>query len=169
MATNGILGLMNDFFANLTGKNRFGKFDFGVLKTMMMLSAVDGNVSAEELERFRKSAAECRGYNGESFETLWESALRSAGYLLLQSKFLKADELVKVFVKEAEKEFTGEVIQEVSKDRERAFAELERMAKSDGEYSEIERACVTALAARVKEARDQAIAERYSRATTFDK
>jgi len=161
----GVFSKLKDLFADLTGKNRFGKLDFGVLKTMMVLAAADGEVSADEIGRFKEMAAQCRGYNGESFEMLWESALRSAGYLLLQTRLLKEDEVVAAFVREAEKEFVGEVIQEVRKDREEAFDRLVAMAAADGDYSDIERKCIEALSKRVKAARDQAIAERYPRAT----
>jgi len=161
----GVFSKLKDLFDDLTGKNKFGKLDFGILKTMMMLAAVDGDVAADEIGRFKEMAAKCRGYNGESFDVLWEEALRSAGYLLLQTHLLTQEELAAAFVREAEKDFVGEVIQEVSKDRERAFECLAAMAAADGDYSDIERRCIAALTKRVKEARDQAIAERYPRAT----
>ena len=82
---------MKDVFAELTGKNKIGKPDFVLLKTMMMLAAMDGEIADDEVERFKELAAKCRGYNGESFETLWDAAIRSAGYLLLQSRFLGHD------------------------------------------------------------------------------
>jgi len=161
----GVFGRLKDLFADLTGKNRFGKTDFGTLKAMMMLAAVDGEVAADEIAHFKEMAAQCRGYNGESFETLWEEALRSAGYLLLQTRFLSEDELIAAFVREAETEFVREVIQEVAKDREQAFERLVAMAAADGVCSEIERRCLDALSKRVKEVRDKALAERYPRAT----
>jgi len=162
---SGVFSRVKDIFDDLTGRNKFGRFDFGILKAMMMLAAVDGDVTADEIGQFREMAARCCGYNGKSFEALWESALRSAGYLLLQSRLLSRDELVASFVREAEKDFVGEVIQEVSQERARAFESLAAMAAADGDYSDIERQCIEALTKRVKEARDQAIAERYPRAT----
>ena len=165
---NRISNLMKEFFADLTGKNKFGKEDFVILKTAMMLAAVDGEVGADEVCRFRDLAAKCRGYNGESFDTLWEQALRSAGYLLIQSRFLKQDELAAAFVKEAEKDFVGTVILETREERVRAFELLDRMAMADGDFSEVEHACIAALAQKVKATWDQAISERYSRAARFD-
>ena len=167
MNANGIVDRMKGLFAELTGKNRFGKADFVLLKTALMLAAVDGEVGADEVGRFKELAAKCRGYNGESFEALWEKALRSAGYLLIQSRFLGVDELAAAFVKEAERDFVGEVVLETREERVRAFEMLDRMAMADGDYSAIEHACIAALAQKVKAARDQAIAERYSRATAF--
>ena len=168
MNGKGILDLMMGLFADLTGKNRFGKEDFVILKTALMLAAVDGEVGADEVGRFKELAAKCRGYNGESFEALWEQALRSAGYLLIQSRFLGPDELAAAFVKEAEKDFVGTVVLETREERVRAFELLDRMAMADGDYSAVEHACIAALAQKVKAERDTAIAERYPRAARFD-
>ena len=167
MSKSGIFDRMKELFADLTGKNRLGRENFVLLKTTMMLAAVDGEVGTDEVERFKELAGKCRGYNGDSFEALWEQALRSAGYLLLQSHFLEPEELAAAFVKEAEKDFVGEVILETREERVRAFELLDRMAMADGDYSAIEHACIAALAQKVKTARDQAIAERYSRAAPF--
>ena len=160
---------MKDVFAGLTGKNRFEKLDFVLLKTTLMLAAADGEVAADEVVRFKELAAKCRGYSGETFETLWGAALRSAGYLLIQSRLLGHDELVAAFVTEAEKDFVGEVILETSAERTRAFEFLDRMAMADGEYSEIERDCIVALVKKVKAAREKALAERYPQGAKFDR
>ena len=163
-----VIDRLKGLLAELTGKNRFGKEDFVLLKTALMLAAVDGEVGADEVGRFRELAEKCRGYNGESFDVLWEQALRSAGYLLIQSRFLGADELAAAFVKEAEKDFVGTVILETKDERTRAFELLERMAMADGDYSAVERASIAALAQKVKSALDEAIAARYPRAARFD-
>ena len=163
-----LIDRMKDIFAELTGKNRFGKPDFVLLKTMMMLAAMDGEIADDEVDRFRELAAKCRGYNGESFETLWDAAVRSAGYLLLQSRFLGQEGLVAAFVAEAEKDFVGEVVLESSAERARAFECLERMAKADGDYSEVEHAAITALLAKVKAVREKMLAERYPQGAKFD-
>ena len=160
---------MKKVFAELTGKNRFGRMDFVILKTMMMLAAVDGEIAADEIGRFKELAEKCRGYNGESFETLWDAAVRSAGYLLLQSRLLDEEGLVAAFVAEAEKDFVGEVVLETAAERARAFECLERMAKADGDYSEVERASISALSAKVKSVREKKLAERYPQGSKFDK
>ena len=166
---NGLMNRIKGLFAELTGKSRFERLDFVLLKTALMLAAVDGEVAEDEVERFKDLAAKCRGYSGETFETLWDAALRSAGYLLLQSHFLGHDELVAAFVKEAEKDFVGEVILETAEERIRAFDFLDRMAMADGEYSEIERDCIVALVKKVKATREKALAERYPQGAKFDK
>ena len=160
---------MKGVFAELTGKNRFEQLDFVLLKTTLMLAAVDGEVAADEIARFKELAAKCRGYSGESFEMLWDEALRSAGYLLLQSHFLGHDELVAAFVKEAEKDFVGKVVLETAEERIRAFDFLDRMAMADGDYSEIERDCIIALVKKVKAAREKALAERYPQGAKFER
>ena len=160
---------MKKVFAELTGKNRFGRMDFVILKTMMMLAAMDGEIADVEAGRFKELAAKCRGYNGESFETLWDAAVRSAGYLLLQSRLLDEEGLVAAFVAEAEKDFVGEVVLETSAERARAFECLERMANADGDYSDIERASIAALSAKVRSVREKKLAERYPQGSKFDK
>ena len=167
MKKNSVFSHMMEFFNELTGKNRFEMEDFVLLKTALMLAAVDGEVAEDEVARFREFAAKCRGYSGKSFDDLWENALRSAGYLLLQARFLDQDELVALFVREAEADFVGTVAQETSGGRTRAFNLLERMAQADGEYSEVERACIKGLTQAVKAAREKAIAARYPRAAQF--
>ena len=168
MNKKGLFDRMKELFADLTGKNTFGKEDFVLLKTSLMLAAVDGEVGADEVGRFKELAEKCRGYNDDSFDALWEQAVRSAGYLLIQSRFLGQDELAAAFVKEAEKDFVGTVILETKEERARAFDLLERMAMADGDYSAVERASIAALAQKVKSARDEAIAARYSRAARFN-
>ena len=165
----GLFEKMKDVFAELTGKNKFDRLDFAILKTLLMLAAVDGEVGDDEVGRFKELAAKCRGYNGESFDTLWDTAVRSAGYLLLQSHFLDREQLVAAFVREAETDLVKEIALEVSTERDRAFSLMERMAMSDGDYSEVERACIAALSQRVEAAREKALAERYPRAAKFDK
>ena len=166
---SGLIGRLKDLFGELTGKNRFEKPDFVLLKTMMMLAAMDGEIADDEVDRFKELAAKCRGYTGESFEALWDAAVRSAGYLLLQSRFLDHEDLVAAFVAEAEKDFVGEVVQGTAAERIRAFDHLDRMAMVDGDYSEIERDSIVALVKKVRAVREKALAERYPQGAKFDK
>lgn len=164
-----LIGHLKSVFAKLAGKRRFDRTDFVILKTALMLAAVDGEVAPGEIARFRELAAKCRGYGGETFEGLWDSAVRSAGYLLLQSHFLDRRGIVAEFVNEAAKDFVGEIVLETSAQRQRAFEFLDRMAMADGEYSEVERACVAALAKRVVAVRKKALDRRYPRAANFER
>ena len=168
MKKNGILNRMKGILGTLSGANRFGREDFVLLKTALMLAAVDGEIDTDEVARFRDLAEHCRGYCGKSFDALWERALRSAGYLLVQTHFLTKEELAKAFVKEAESDFVGTVVFETSDERTRAFELLETMAKADGVYSDAERACLDALTERVREVRARILSERYPHAVVFD-
>ena len=159
-----LYGKVREFFRDIVGGDRIGKLDFGILRTLMLLAAVDGDISAQEMDLFREMAGKFRGTDGEPFEALWNSALHGAGYLLLQKRLLPKDALVEAFVREAEGDFVSEVAGEVSAERERAFTCLEEMAKADNDYSEVERACIEALARCVKAKRDELIAARYPRA-----
>ena len=51
MNKNGVFDRLKGLFVDLMGKNRFGREDFVLLKTVMMLAAVDGEVGAEEVGR----------------------------------------------------------------------------------------------------------------------
>ena len=159
-----LYGKVREFFQDICGGDRIGKLDFGILRTLMLLASVDGDISAQEMDFFREMAGQVRGGEGAPFEDLWKSALHGAGYLLLQKRLLPKEALVAEFVREAEGDFVAEVAQEVSSERTRAFKCLEEMAKADNDYSEVERACVEALTKRVKEKRDELIAARYPRA-----
>lgn len=168
MNKGNLLDKMKDFFGGLVGK-RFSYADAVLLKTALMLAAIDGEVSDAEVARFKEFAAMCRGYNDTSFEKLWEKAMRSAGYLYLQSRFLPKDELVAAFVEEAKADFVDKVAWETFKEREDAFKVLEQMAMADGEFSEVERESIAALNAAIQAERDKVIADRYARVSTFDK
>ena len=133
------------------------RIDFAVLKTLMMLAAVDGEVSEAELALFRRLAGNFQdNVGGMTKEALWKAALHSAGYIVLQSRLMTSDELVSEFVREAEGDFVDEVALGSDEARERAFRNLEAMARADGDFSEVENACLSALSRRVREAQEDA-------------
>jgi len=109
MGGNGLVGRMRDMLDGLSGRNRINKFDFGILQTMMMVAALDGEVTAKELAEFEDLASQCRGFSEKSFKTVWDAALRSAGYIMLLARVESRENLVAAFVREAEKPFTSEV------------------------------------------------------------
>ena len=150
------------------GKRKLNRFDSGVLVAMLMLSAVDGEISKSELDRAQELMKRCEGGSDSSFAKAWDAALHSAGYILIQARLLPREDLVAAFVREAERPFVAEAAQEATEDRDRAFQFLESVAAADGDYSEVERACIQALVGRVKEARDKALAERFSRASVYN-
>ena len=155
---------MVETLKKLLARRNFSSVDFVTLKTAMMLASLDGDVSAEELTSFRDMASHCKGCTPKSFAKLWDAALRSAGYLLIQSKILSRDKLVELFVSEAKDSFVGEVSAEVSAERQHAFDVLVEMAGADGDFSEIERQAIDALETSVKKCREEMITMLYSRA-----
>ena len=124
-------------------------FEFAVLKTLLRLSAVDGEIAKEELAAFRELTIEYRAGNQEGFDRMWSEALQSASYLGFLSELLPPDGIVVEFVRESEADFIAGARAASPEERTRAFAALERMAQSDGVYSKIERSCITSLSLRL--------------------
>ena len=131
---NGVFDRLKGLFVDLMGKNRFGREDFVLLNTVMMLAAVDGEISKEELSLYRMLAQEFRGTNAASSDARWERSVRAMAYIGFLTEMLPPEEVVREYVREA-----GRIPR-------RFIAPLERMASADGDYSRIERDCVSALA-----------------------
>ena len=111
------------------------KFGWAVLRAVMMLAAADGEIAKEELSQYRELAEKLRGGDVADFDTLWAESVREMAYIGFVSEMLAPEELVREFVREAGRGLGAEGI-----------AALERMAFADGNYSRIERECVSALA-----------------------
>lgn len=160
-----MLKAVKNMFASITGANRFPKTEAILMKTALMLAAVDGEVSDEEVAHFKAFAEQCRGYNDNSFGELWDKALHSAGYLFLQSRFLSQKDLVAAFVKEAEADFIDKFVLETTEERKHAFEFLEQMAQSDGDFSAIEREAIAELIKAVRKGREKVNSERFMRSS----
>ena len=165
MEKKGVIGKLKEALAARLRRNgTLNRLDAGCLKVMLMVAAVDGELSEAELDMFRSATEKACDGTGKTFSEVWDAAVRSAGYLLLQARILSNEEIVEKFVAEAERDFVGEVSLETNESRERVFRELEEMANADGEYSEVESKCLMALFLRVKAVREEVIAARYPRA-----
>ena len=148
-----------------TGEQWLGQVDFAVLRTLMLLAAVDGEVSPGELDYFRSLIDKYRDdVGGRTREALWKSGLHGAGYLMLQGRFLSRNELIAAFVEEAEGDFVELLSVGEDGERESAFDLLRRMAQADGELSEIECDCLAALRRRITSERDRIQQDRYPNA-----
>ena len=132
----------------VSGTSKIGAFDAGALQVAMMVAALDGEVSPEELAAFEKLARDCRGYTEESAAAVFDRGLRLAGYVMLQARRLGENELAELFVAEAEKALPSGLIEAASEDVRRAVAMWVAMGMSDGDFSGIERKCVEAFRAR---------------------
>ena len=116
------------------GMAELGK-DLAVFRAVMMLAAVDGEIDKEELSLYRKLAEKFREAGAAGFDALWTESVKRMAYIGFLSEMLEPEELVREFVREVGKGLEADDI-----------AALERMAAADGDYSQIERKCVSALA-----------------------
>ena len=144
------------------GKHWLGPVDFAVLRTLLLLAAVDGEVSQGELDYFRSLIDQYRDdIGGRTREALWKSALHGAGYLILQGRFLARDEMVAAFVEEAEGDFVKVLSTGTDNDVKAAFDVLQSMAQADGTFSDLEGDCLVALVKRVSSERTRIYTERF--------
>ena len=111
-----------------------GEFGWAVFRAVMMLAAVDGEIAKEELSLYRELAGEFREGNAVDFDAFWAESVKGMAYIGFLSEMLMPEELVREFVREAGKGLGADGI-----------AVLERMAAADGDYSQIERDCISAL------------------------
>lgn len=126
-------------------------FDYAAFKTVMMVAAVDGQITREELALYRRQADAIRAEDEQSFGQTWKAALESACYIGILAKTLPEEELVAEFVRESELDFARAFGTASAAERKRALGGLVEMAKADGEFAKIERSCILALVKRVSE------------------
>ena len=149
-----------------TGKHWLGPADFAVLRTLLLLAAVDGEVSQGELDYFRSVIGLYRDdVGGRTREALWKSALHGAGYLILQGRFLTRDEMVAAFVEEAEVDFVESLSVGTTNEVKVAFGLLQSMAQADGTFSDLEGDCLTALVKRVSSEHTRTYTDRFPHGT----
>ena len=132
-------------------ESELGQVDFGVLTVAMMVASLDGVIEQTELKAFSKLSDQCRVGAGEK-AARYESALHSAGYMLLVSRSGASQKaIVQAFVAEAEKVLPTGFAGGKGEDIRRALVIWITMGLSDGQFSGIERACIMAFCARVAE------------------
>ena len=115
-----------------------GEFGWAVFRAVMMLAAVDGEITKEELSLYRALAERFRTGDAAHFDALWAESVKGMAYIGFLSEMLEPEKLVREFVREVGKDLGAEDI-----------AALDRMAAADGDYSQIERDCVRALKERI--------------------
>lgn len=115
---------------------------FAVLRAMMMMAAVDGEITREELSLYRQLAEEFHDVDAESFEEQWEQSVRAMAYMGFLSEVVSPEELAGEFAREVRSGFAD--VAEIT--TAHVQTALERMAVADGLYSRIERDCIAALA-----------------------
>ena len=117
------------------GEGGNGEFGWAVFRAVMMLAAVDGEITKEELSLYRELAEKFREGDAADFDALWAESVKGMAYIGFLSEMLEPEDLVREFVREVGNGLGADDI-----------AALERMAEADGDYSQIERDCVAALA-----------------------
>ena len=131
--------------AKVAGEDKLGNVDSAVLKVAMMVSALDGDVSKDELDAFGKLARQCRGYSAEEADKVFDAGLRSAGYIALQAKRLPEKKLVNLFLAEANEAMPDGFALANPEDVRRAFVMWVTMSLADGAFSPIERKAIDAF------------------------
>ena len=116
------------------GEGGNGGFGWAVFRAVMMLAAVDGEIDKEELSLYRELAEKFREGDAADFDALWAESVKGMAYIGFLSEMLEPEKLVREFVREVGKGLGADDI-----------VALERMAAADGDYSQIERDCVSAL------------------------
>ncbi len=125
--------------------------EFGLLKAMMMVAAVDGEITKDEVACFWQRARQCKDVDAAWLDDVWKSALSSAGYLAMQSLLMTRDELVAEFLRVVDEDFTKRFVPAPHDVRRNAYRFLKAMAEADGDYSDVEKACIGALVQHVRD------------------
>jgi len=133
----------------------FSHVVFDVLRMMMLLSAVDGNISRDEVVRFRELAHEIGHYSEEEADVLWVSFLQGAGYLSLRTKVDDPETCIAEFLRLADEGFVSKLAQASESVVKRTISCLESMADADGDFSPIEKACLKALFAKLNDLKER--------------
>ena len=116
-----------------------------LLKAMMMLAAVDGEIAKEELSLYQGAAERIRSSDPSGFDFGWEDSVRSMAYVGFLTAVLPPEKIVREYVREVQ-ETLGSIRSMPLERRKKFISTLERLAVADGVYSPVERACVRALA-----------------------
>ena len=132
-----------EFFRNLNQK-KMNKTELATLRISMLIAALDGDIDQSELETFRALSEKCDDYSPAEVDAAFRETLRSAGYLMLLARVADCETLLNNFLLEAEKmlptlfDFGAGGINS-------AIALWTDMAKSDGDFAEIERQAIERL------------------------
>jgi len=125
--------------------------DLASLQVALMVAALDGKVLPEEFKTFERLAKKCEGATAERIEKAFDAAIRSAGYVLMQSFRLPAKALASLFADEVFALLPKGFLVGRPRAVRGALTMWLSMAMSDGDYSGIERTCLEALFERLHE------------------
>ena len=119
--------------------------DKAVLKVSFLISALDGTISPEEYRALGYFAGRFSGLDGDAYEALVDSTLRTAGFLLLSAGRMPRDAFLKLFVREALATLPPGFAEKSAVMHRAAAVFWIAMAFSDDEYSAIERESIVSL------------------------
>ena len=151
MKSNGILDKFVKLFSAMKFESlayvgrepdRIGRLDAAILKVAMLVAALDGNLTDDEISAFGKLARKCRGATPESVEEVLDEGLRAAGYILIQARRLGERALIAKFAEEVRKAMPDGFSYGDERDVRRALVMWISMAMSDSDFSGIERKCL---------------------------
>ena len=135
--------LIGSFAFRKSGKA--SRTDFGVFKVAFMVAALDGEVTDMEYKALEALAKKCRGYTPKVAATVFDEAMRSAGYLMLLGHRANDAALVEAFIREAQAALPNGFAYYSVEDVRRAVVTWIAMGMSDGDYSAREKKCIEAL------------------------
>ena len=123
---------------------KVNKNEVAAVRISLLIAALDGDVSKEEILKFRDFVHSCDGYTADEIESTCASTLRAAGYLMLLARVADKDAVIDVFVSEANRILPTifDMGPEAVRD---AVAIWKMMAEADGSFSEVERAAIQRL------------------------
>lgn len=116
-------------------------FAYALLRAMMMLAAIDGEISKEELSLYRQLAEEFKGEDVADFESEWDKSVRAMAYIGFLTELLQREVLIDECVRGIREAFSEVGAYDVR----RVIDALELMANADGDYSPVERDLIHAL------------------------
>ena len=138
-----------DVFAPEVSSSESVVGESALLKAMMMLAAVDGEIAKEELALYRGVAERIRRGDASGFDSGWEDSVRSMAYVGFLTAVLPPEKIVREYMQEV-RETLGSIRSLPPERRKRFVSSLERLAVADGVYSPVERACVRELAKKLE-------------------
>ena len=141
-------GLGSGLLANAA--SGFDRVEGGVLEVAMAVAALDGEVSAGELEEFENLARQREGVTDAAVNALFERCLRTAGYVEIQARRLEQPQLLELFANEAMKMLPDAFFRGDMEVVRRAFAAWTLVAMSDDYYSGVERKAIKLLRERIE-------------------
>jgi len=152
MKIDGLLNNVTDVLMSvkLVGKRgdaRVAQLDRGILDVALMIAALDGKILPGEVSAYYRLLGQCRGCSKKEAPAVLDAALHRAGYLIARKQLGTDDKgYLEMFVREAMQALPAGFAAGSMADLRRAFVFWITMSLSDGSYSPVERAAISALA-----------------------